>query len=152
MDGAWQGEALAEFQGGGRKLAAIAEFDSVGLRYGTGAEVLRDLDFRLGEGTFYFLTGPSGAGKTSLRSNPVAPRRSYYSRHRSDQLVPFRVTPRTRVTSKQTVAIPHCATFYMITTARLHGPSASRLPSARCARWLREGDVVGRHIVQQRGR
>ncbi|MEO6582220.1 MAG: cell division ATP-binding protein FtsE [Sphingomicrobium sp.] len=47
-------------------MSAIVEFDSVGLRYGTGAEVLRDLDFRLGRGTFYFLTGPSGAGKTSL--------------------------------------------------------------------------------------
>jgi cell division transport system ATP-binding protein len=47
-------------------LAQIVEFDSVGLRYGTGAEVLRDLDFRLGKGGFYFLTGPSGAGKTSL--------------------------------------------------------------------------------------
>lgn len=44
----------------------IVEFDRVGLRYGTGAEVLRDLDFRLNEGGFYFLTGPSGAGKTSL--------------------------------------------------------------------------------------
>ena len=38
----------------------------MGLRYGTGAEVLRDLDFRLAKGGFYFLTGPSGAGKTSL--------------------------------------------------------------------------------------
>ena len=38
----------------------------MGLRYGTGAEVLRDLDFRLSKGGFYFLTGPSGAGKTSL--------------------------------------------------------------------------------------
>ena len=46
--------------------ASIVEFDRVGLRYGTGAEVLRDLDFRLSEGGFYFLTGPSGAGKTSL--------------------------------------------------------------------------------------
>jgi cell division transport system ATP-binding protein len=44
----------------------VVEFDSVGLRYGTGAEVLRDLDFRLSSGGFYFLTGPSGAGKTSL--------------------------------------------------------------------------------------
>src|SRR5438552_11108313 len=50
----------------GRLVAAVAEFDSVGLRYGTGAEVLRDLDFRLRTGAFYFLTGPSGAGKTSL--------------------------------------------------------------------------------------
>ena len=38
----------------------------MGLRYGTGGEVLRDLDFRLTNGGFYFLTGPSGAGKTSL--------------------------------------------------------------------------------------
>ena len=48
------------------ELASVAEFDSVGLRYGTGGEVLRDLDFRLAGGGFYFLTGPSGAGKTSL--------------------------------------------------------------------------------------
>ena len=30
----------------------LAQFDSVGLRYGTGAEVLRDLDFRLTGGGF----------------------------------------------------------------------------------------------------
>ncbi len=48
------------------KLAQIVEFEAVGLRYGTGAEVLRDLDFKLAAGGFYFLTGPSGAGKTSL--------------------------------------------------------------------------------------
>jgi cell division transport system ATP-binding protein len=53
-------------RGEARQLSAIAEFDSVGLRYDTGAEVLRDLDFRLAGGAFYFLTGPSGAGKTSL--------------------------------------------------------------------------------------
>jgi len=47
-------------------LAAIVQFESVGLRYGTGAEVLRDLDFTLSQGGFYFLTGASGAGKTSL--------------------------------------------------------------------------------------
>jgi cell division transport system ATP-binding protein len=51
---------------GGPSLTSIVEFDSVGLRYGTGAEVLRDLGFRLAKGGFYFLTGPSGAGKTSL--------------------------------------------------------------------------------------
>ena len=69
MRGAWQGSGLGaghRGSGEGHTLAAIVEFDSVGLRYGTGAEVLRDLDFRLGKGGFYFLTGPSGAGKTSL--------------------------------------------------------------------------------------
>jgi cell division transport system ATP-binding protein len=60
------GAAAADGSGREGKLAAVAEFDSVGLRYGTGAEVLRDLDFRLSSGGFYFLTGPSGAGKTSL--------------------------------------------------------------------------------------
>src|ERR1700755_3536133 len=66
MDGAWQGAVPSASRGRDEKLSAIAEFDSVGLRYGTGAEVLRDLDFRLANGGFYFLTGPSGAGKTSL--------------------------------------------------------------------------------------
>lgn len=47
-------------------MNAVVEFDSVGLRYGTGAEVLKDLDLRLPRGGFTYLTGPSGAGKTSL--------------------------------------------------------------------------------------
>ena len=46
--------------------AEIVQFDNVGLRYGTGAEVLTDLSFTLYPGSFYFLTGASGAGKTSL--------------------------------------------------------------------------------------
>jgi cell division transport system ATP-binding protein len=46
--------------------ANILQFDNVGLRYGTGAETLSDLSFSLQAGGFYFLTGPSGAGKTSL--------------------------------------------------------------------------------------
>lgn len=45
---------------------SIVQFENVGLRYGTGAETLSDLTFTLREGGFYFLTGPSGAGKTSL--------------------------------------------------------------------------------------
>jgi len=44
----------------------IVQFENVGLRYGTGAETLSDLSFSLKQGGFYFLTGPSGAGKTSL--------------------------------------------------------------------------------------
>lgn len=47
-------------------MASIVQFENVGLRYGTGAETLSDVTFSLAPGTFYFLTGPSGAGKTSL--------------------------------------------------------------------------------------
>ncbi len=44
----------------------IVRFDNVGLRYGAGKEVLSDVSFTLYPGSFYFLTGASGAGKTSL--------------------------------------------------------------------------------------
>ena len=44
----------------------MIRFDNVGVRYGVGDEVLRDLSFSLEPGSFQFLTGPSGAGKTSL--------------------------------------------------------------------------------------
>ena len=44
----------------------MIEFSDVGLRYGNGPEVLRDLSFSVEPGSFHFLTGPSGAGKTSL--------------------------------------------------------------------------------------
>ncbi|TNE54100.1 MAG: cell division ATP-binding protein FtsE [Sphingomonadales bacterium] len=48
------------------RAGEIVTFDNVGLRYGTEPEVLRDLCFTLFPGSFYFLTGASGAGKTSL--------------------------------------------------------------------------------------
>ena len=44
----------------------MIQFENVGLRYGLGPEVLRDLTFRIEADSFQFLTGPSGAGKTSL--------------------------------------------------------------------------------------
>jgi cell division transport system ATP-binding protein len=47
-------------------MANIVQFENVGLRYGTGTETLSDVSFTLKSGSFYFLTGPSGAGKTSL--------------------------------------------------------------------------------------
>ena len=44
----------------------MVRFENVGLRYGLGPEVLRDLSFNVEPHSFQFLTGPSGAGKTSL--------------------------------------------------------------------------------------
>ncbi|GAB5460759.1 cell division ATP-binding protein FtsE [Hoeflea alexandrii] len=44
----------------------MIHFENVGLRYGMGPEVLRDLTFDIPKRSFQFLTGPSGAGKTTL--------------------------------------------------------------------------------------
>ncbi|WP_421856638.1 cell division ATP-binding protein FtsE [Oricola sp.] len=44
----------------------MIKFENVGLRYGMGPEVLRDVSFHITRQSFQFLTGPSGAGKTTL--------------------------------------------------------------------------------------
>jgi len=44
----------------------VIRFENVGLRYGVGPEILRDLSFEIRPRSFQFLTGPSGAGKTTL--------------------------------------------------------------------------------------
>ncbi|WP_336276668.1 cell division ATP-binding protein FtsE [Bartonella sp. CB178] len=44
----------------------MIHFENVGLRYGMGPEILRDISFHIPSGSFQFLTGASGAGKTSL--------------------------------------------------------------------------------------
>ncbi|MGH6944505.1 MAG: cell division ATP-binding protein FtsE [Geminicoccaceae bacterium] len=44
----------------------MLRLESVAMRYGQGPEVLHDVDLELERGELVFLTGPSGAGKTSL--------------------------------------------------------------------------------------
>ena len=44
----------------------MIRFENVGLRYGMGPETLQDITFTIEPQSFQFLTGPSGAGKTSL--------------------------------------------------------------------------------------
>lgn len=44
----------------------MIQFEHVGLRYNVGPEILTDITFTLEQGAFHFLSGPSGAGKTSL--------------------------------------------------------------------------------------
>jgi len=61
----WQASGQRE-TGRRAQMANIVQFENVGLRYGTDAETLTDISFTLTAGAFYFLTGASGAGKTSL--------------------------------------------------------------------------------------
>ena len=44
----------------------MVRFENVGMRYGAGPEILRDIALHLEPGSFHFLTGSSGAGKSSL--------------------------------------------------------------------------------------
>ncbi len=44
----------------------MLRLQDVGLRYGDGPEILKDVTFSMWPGDFYFLTGSSGAGKSSL--------------------------------------------------------------------------------------
>lgn len=44
----------------------MIRFQNVGMRYGMGSEVLRDISFDIPPKSFQFLSGPSGAGKTTL--------------------------------------------------------------------------------------
>jgi cell division transport system ATP-binding protein len=46
--------------------STILQLQHAAMRYGAGEEVLRDLDLTIEAGSFHFLVGPSGAGKTSL--------------------------------------------------------------------------------------
>jgi len=55
-------------RGLGEGARPVVRFDKVGMRYGPGPEVLRDVSFHLPPGSFHFLTGPSGSGKSSLLS------------------------------------------------------------------------------------
>jgi cell division transport system ATP-binding protein len=47
-------------------VASVVHFEAVGMRYGRAPEVLRDIHLSLAPGSFHFLTGASGAGKSSL--------------------------------------------------------------------------------------
>lgn len=44
----------------------FVSLEHVGMRYGTGPEILSDITLELEQGSFHFLTGRSGAGKSSL--------------------------------------------------------------------------------------
>ena len=44
----------------------MIRFQNVGMRYGVGPEVLRDISLHIEPGSFHFLHGDSGAGKSSL--------------------------------------------------------------------------------------
>src|SRR6478752_235544 len=47
-------------------LITLILFDGVSVQYGAGRQILRDVTFTLAPGSFHFVVGRSGAGKSSL--------------------------------------------------------------------------------------
>jgi cell division transport system ATP-binding protein len=97
----------------------VIRFEHVGLRYGIGPEVLSDINFTLEPGSFHFLTGTSGAGKTSLMTLMYLGRQSTRgivtmfgndtSRLDRDQLAAFR--QRIGVVFQDFRLLPHLSVF-----------------------------------------
>lgn len=50
----------------GRTERPVVRFEDVAIRYGSGPDVLSGISFHLRPGSFHFVAGPSGSGKSSL--------------------------------------------------------------------------------------
>ena len=100
-------------------MSDVVRFESVGLRYGLGPEILQDVTFTLDSGSFRFLVGASGAGKSSLlRLMYLAqrPSRGYISLFGRDvSMTPRRELPTLRrkigVVFQEFRLLPHLSTF-----------------------------------------
>jgi len=100
-------------------MSEVVKFESVGLRYGIGPEILQDVSFTLDSGSFHFLVGASGAGKSSLlRLMYLAqrPSRGYVSLFGRDvSTTPRRELPTLRrkigVVFQEFRLLPHLSTF-----------------------------------------
>ncbi|MCL4144434.1 UNVERIFIED_CONTAM: hypothetical protein GTU68_003935 [Idotea baltica] len=64
--GLWREARSASLRANQSREAGLILFENVGFRYGRGPDVLHGLSFEIPEGAFSFVTGESGAGKSSL--------------------------------------------------------------------------------------
>ena len=64
----------------------VVRFEDVAIRYGSGPDVLSGISFHLRPGSFHFVAGPSGSGKSSLlrtmflANNPAEGRMTLFGR------------------------------------------------------------------------
>lgn len=127
--------------------SSIVQFANVGLRYGTDREVLSDISFTLYPGSFYFLTGASGAGKTSMLKLlylAQRPSRGIISMFGEDVItLPRKSLPGVRrrigVVFQDFRLIPHLSTFDNVALPlRISGMSEERLkkPVSDMLQWV----------------
>jgi cell division transport system ATP-binding protein len=139
-------------------MAPLLRFENVGLRYGLGPEILKDLSFSIAPQSFQFLTGPSGAGKTTLLRLillSLKPTRGLIHLFGSDvsQIAPDALTAvrrRMGVVFQDFRLLDHLTTFENVALPlRVKGreESAYRAEVTELLKWVGLGDKI--HAVQQ---
>lgn len=134
----------------------MIDFENVGLRYGLGREVLSDMTFRINPGSFQFLTGSSGAGKTSLLRlmlmsiNPSRGRIKLFSKETSQ--IPRRDIPYIRrklgVVFQDFRLLDHLTTYENVALPlRVRGKTESNYRSdvTDLLKWVGLGDRMHAH-------
>lgn len=136
----------------------MVRFENVGLRYGLGPEILKDLSFSIAPQSFQFLTGPSGAGKTTLLRLillSLKPTRGLIHLFGSDvsQIAPDALTDvrrRMGVVFQDFRLLDHLTTFENVALPlRVKGreESAYRAEVVELLKWVGLGDKI--HAVPQ---
>jgi len=136
----------------------LLRFENVGLRYGLGPEILKDLSFSIAPQSFQFLTGPSGAGKTTLLRLillSLKPTRGLIHLFGSDvsQIAPDALTAvrrRMGVVFQDFRLLDHLTTFENVALPlRVKGreESAYRAEVTELLKWVGLGDKI--HAVPQ---
>jgi cell division transport system ATP-binding protein len=133
---------------------AVVAFEGVGMRYGRAPEVLSNINFALAPGSFHFVTGASGAGKSSLL-------KLIYLAHRASRgtvslfgrdisTVPARDLPHLRrrigVVFQEFRLLDHLSAFDNVALPmRIAGkkPAEYREDVAELLRWVGLGDRMG---------
>ena len=139
-------------------MAPLLRFENVGLRYGLGPEILKDLSFSIAPQSFQFLTGPSGAGKTTLLRLillSLKPTRGLIHLFGSDvsQIAPDALTAvrrRMGVVFQDFRLLDHLTTFENVALPlRVKGreESAYRAEVTELLKWVGLGDKI--HAVPQ---
>ena len=131
----------------------MVQLEHVALRYGEGPEVLRNVNLTLPRGEFVYVTGPSGAGKTSLLRMlallhmPSAGRLTIFGddvAHLSrDRLAAVR--RRTGMVFQDVRLIDHLSAFDNVALPlRINGGQGEQIGSvvSEMLTWLGLGDVV----------
>jgi cell division transport system ATP-binding protein len=139
--------------------ATIVQMERVGMRYGAAEAVLQDIDLRLTAGSFHFLVGPSGAGKTSLfrllslSHPPASGRLVLFGRDvaRLDGAAVSGLRRRVGIVFQDGRLVEHLSVFDNIALPlRIRGAGVEQVstPVAELLAWLGLGDVLERRPAE----